>query len=85
MPHPDRLCPADPAGRSVAGRCAGNYLLFRSTPVRHWMDYELETLPQADLLGMNPDADLPVMMARRGDKVHFLYLRNVTSLKGALQ
>jgi mannonate dehydratase len=49
------------------------------------MDYELETRAQVGLLGINPDADLPGMMARRGDKVHFLHLRKVTSLKGALQ
>ena len=29
-------------------------------------------------LGVNPDVDLPGMMARLGPKVHFLHLRNVT-------
>ncbi|MEM7176110.1 MAG: mannonate dehydratase [Pseudomonadota bacterium] len=29
-------------------------------------------------LGVNPEVDLPGMMARLGEKVHFLHLRNVT-------
>lgn len=36
--------PIETDNRAIWRRFAGNYHLFRSTPVRHWMDYTLETL-----------------------------------------
>lgn len=36
--------PIEAVSRAVWRRFAENYHLFRSTPVRHWMDYTLETL-----------------------------------------
>ena len=36
--------PVETDSRLIWRRFAQNYHLFRSTPVRHWMDYTLETL-----------------------------------------
>ena len=36
--------PFETNSRAIWRRFAENYTLFRSTPVRHWMDYTLETL-----------------------------------------
>ncbi|MCI4665785.1 MAG: glucuronate isomerase [Neomegalonema sp.] len=44
-------------GRAIWRRFAENYHLFRSTPVRHWMDFTLETLfgVEAPLSAKNAD------------------------------
>ena len=49
--------PVETDSRAIWRRFAANYHLFRSTPVRHWMDYTLETLFGIDTLLSAQSAD----------------------------